>query len=255
MKNAEYYKSGKHLANVEFARKQAIESCKRKKQQRIKEYNENPSKCTYCDSALSYDKRKNKFCGSSCSATYNNTGRVASQEKKEKISKSLKGKPKTRIGYGKLYCNVFLKQCSCCENKFYVNNIKHSRKTCSKRCATILITQFRTYQNGSRKAVWFYNPYENKKVLLESSWEVRTANKLIELDIEWVRPDPLDWIDSAGKPRLYYPDFYLPKFNIYLDPKNPYCMKKDVEKMNCISKKVSVVYGDIQKVLGYIQSL
>lgn len=36
----------------------------------------NPKNCLHCKSEIPYDKRANKFCGSSCSATYNNTGKI-----------------------------------------------------------------------------------------------------------------------------------------------------------------------------------
>ena len=54
---------------------------------------------------------------------------------------------------------------------------------------------------------------------------------------------------------MYYPDFYLTNFNTYLDPKNPYCMIKDEEKMNEISKKYKIVFGYISIVKQHIISL
>ena len=39
-------------------------------------YDANPSFCTQCSVKLPQDKKNNKFCSSSCSATYNNTGRI-----------------------------------------------------------------------------------------------------------------------------------------------------------------------------------
>ena len=39
---------------------------------RITLYNESPNKCSCCDRTLSYEKRKNKFCSSSCAAKINN---------------------------------------------------------------------------------------------------------------------------------------------------------------------------------------
>ncbi|HEC64608.1 MAG TPA: HNH endonuclease, partial [bacterium] len=37
-------------------------------------YNKNPNLCTQCEDRLSYAKRHNKFCSSSCAATFNNKG-------------------------------------------------------------------------------------------------------------------------------------------------------------------------------------
>ena len=54
----------------------------------------------------------------------------------------------------------------------------------------------------------------------------------------------IKWVDSNNKTRRYFPDFYLPKYDRYLDPKNPYCMKQDEEKLKIISSMVDIIYGD-----------
>ena len=89
--------------------------------------------------------------------------------------------------------------------------------------------------------------------MLESSWEVRVAEKLDELNIKWTRPKPISWIDSLGKTRLYYPDFYLSDRNIYLDPKNPYCMEQDKEKMRVVSSQIPLVFGPLETILDFIE--
>lgn len=50
-------------------------------------YNQSPSVCGQCTIALGYKQRKNKFCSSSCAATFNNTGQVKSAATKFKIAK------------------------------------------------------------------------------------------------------------------------------------------------------------------------
>ena len=69
------------------------------KGKRISLYNENPKLCEECNRGITYQKRSNKFCGSSCAATYNNTRK--------------KTKPKPTCNYcdatisrGKKYCNT-----------------------------------------------------------------------------------------------------------------------------------------------------
>lgn len=78
-------------------------------------------------------------------------------------------------------------------------------------------------------------------VKLDSSYELRLARLLDKHNIRWVRPSPLKWVDSAGKVRHYFPDFYLPDKNIYLDPKNSYCFKVQHEKIKYIQSKYSNV--------------
>ena len=46
--------------------------------QKIENYNLNPNRCLQCNNPLLYDKRKNKFCHHSCSASYTNKSRVRS---------------------------------------------------------------------------------------------------------------------------------------------------------------------------------
>jgi hypothetical protein len=79
---------------------------KKRKEDRIKKYKKNPSKCSTCKKGLPYEKRENKFCNSSCAASLNN----------------LKTKRNLIHGkYGKKKC----KMCSkLTENEFY----------CSKKC-------------------------------------------------------------------------------------------------------------------------
>lgn len=68
-------------------------------------------------------------------------------------------------------------------------------------------------------------------VLLDSSWEVELAKRLDYLGIRWTRPDPIRWTDGAGIEHNYFPDFYLPDYDLYLDPKNPQAVKSQQEKL------------------------
>lgn len=113
----------------------------------------------------------------------------------------------------------------------------------------------RSYQNGSKNSEYYFNQNTNENVFLESSWEVEVAEKLDELSIEWIRPEPISWFDKQNKRHYYFPDFYLPNFNLYLDPKNPYCMDKDKEKMRKIEGKVDIEYGSLSKILNLLERL
>ncbi len=61
-------------------------------------------------------------------------------------------------------------------------------------------------------------PYIDSKgtwCILESYHELKVANELDKNNIDWVRPEPLELSDG----RKYEPDFYIPCYDIYLDPK------------------------------------
>lgn len=217
----------------------------------------NQTQCLECHSII---RKSQKFCNSSCSASYNNKKRGRhSEETKTKISKSLSGRTHNH-GNGdnhktKVYCKIQFKKCTVCSNIFTIkNNYKDVRKTCSDECETIAKVKIRPYQNGSRKTTWYFNKNEGKEILLESSWEVCVAEKLDDLKIKWIRPNHIKWIDRDNKTRYYFPDFYLLDYDLYLDPKNPYCMEKDKEKMEIITEKINIIYGDIDYVIGYIES-
>lgn len=94
-RQAEYFKSGEHLKNAHKARQQALKEIKRQKEKRVKEYYQNPKLCLNCDSPVPYEKKGvNKFCSRSCSATYNNTRRIVTEEHKQKTSNTLRSKLK-----------------------------------------------------------------------------------------------------------------------------------------------------------------
>lgn len=53
---------------------------------RITEYNQNPTLCKECKSPFGYFERTRSFCNSSCSAIYNNKNRDPSSRAKQKIT-------------------------------------------------------------------------------------------------------------------------------------------------------------------------
>lgn len=266
MKVTDYYKSGKHKENVLKARAKATEASARNKQARVDKYNENPTLCKCCNAPQEYSKRKNQFCSKSCAASYNNTGRVRTEESKQKTGKSLKLAYSLLTDDEKKNRNRFIPTrgkhadvefiCPVCSGKFMIPYTQRFRKTCgADDCKIQASVGIRSYQNGSRKPIWFYNPYESKEVLLDSSWEVKTAELLASKDIKWIRPPFIKWQDKQGKTRRYFPDFYLPDYDIYLDPKNPYCLVLDEEKITAISKQVTLIVGSLEVIKDYINNI
>ena len=100
----------------------AGESNRRKKQKRVIEYNQNPTLCNFCKRLLLYKKRKNKFCGHSCSASFNNLGVVRNFREKT-YEKYIKEKDQRNI-YSK-------KNCLYCEEE--TSNFKF----CSVKCNSL----------------------------------------------------------------------------------------------------------------------
>jgi hypothetical protein len=242
-----YCKRKYNIANI----KRHIESCKL-----------NPVNiryCPVCGKVLNNDQ--NKFCSSSCAAHFNNHKRTEqmwhhSTETKNKISKSLTGKQNPQKGkIKKTLCEVETHICLVCGKLFYLPK-NHKRKTCGNReCITHLSVKIRPYQNGSRKPSIYFCKEMGEDVLLDSSWEVKIAKQLDSYNIRWTRPAPIRWTDINNKKHLYYPDFFLTDYNFYLDPKNPYCMVQDKEKMYIVSKTINVFYGDIDYISSIINEM
>lgn len=89
-RETKYYKSGEHKKNILEVRQTALANIKANKQVRIKGYYINPTQCANCNAPLPYEKKRNKFCSKSCSASANNRNRVITNEHKANTSKTMK---------------------------------------------------------------------------------------------------------------------------------------------------------------------
>lgn len=246
-----------HLANIESGKTASLKAAEKSLKQ-CKEYYSKPNFCKQCNSELDFFKRKLKFCTKSCSASNSNNKRPPrSAESKAKTSKSLRESTKrtTRTGgSSKNHCSIVFHKCTQCDCIVLSRGTAPKRKTCSKECQTHASVGCRTYQNGKRKNI-YYKTLTGETVLLESSWELELAKFLDANSIEWERPTYIKWTDSTGKQRNYYPDFYLPKYDLYLDPKNPYAMVMDANKMLIVSTIINILYGDKDSIKSKIIEL
>jgi hypothetical protein len=94
---------------------------------------------------------------------------------------------------------------------------------------------------------------------MDSSWEVEVATLMDELNITWDRNRKYCfwWYDDKNSKRRYYPDFYLPHFDCYLDTKNKYLMIKDKYKIQKVleNNKITLIVGDVKIIKEYISNL
>ena len=157
-----------------------------------------PSNCKNCGKLIS----KSIFCSKSCSRTFSNLNRVFTEETLQKMSNS---------NTGKKY-----------PNRKRVQTSEETKNLLSQLASN------RLKQNSSYSKRVEYLP----GIILESSYEVLTATVLDELKIKWIKVRKgFIWNDN-GKIRRYIPDFYLPEYDIFLDPKNSYLIQKDQTKIN-----------------------
>ncbi len=73
----------------------------------------------------------------------------------------------------------------------------------------------------SIKKVDYTRTADGVVIKMDSSWEVKCAEKLDELGIKWERDEriKLKYIDKRAQTRNYIPDFYLPDYDIYIEVK------------------------------------
>ena len=94
---------------------------------------------------------------------------------------------------------------------------------------------------------------------MDSSWEVDIAKFMDENNIKWERSRKFVflWTDINLKRRRYYPDFYLPDYDVYLDPKNKYLIIKDRFKINQVinEHKINLVVGIKDYIIEYLNKM
>ena len=152
------------------------------------------------------------------------------------INPSIAGGPFTKIK---------LSNCSHCGKEFWKNNANgRFSTTCSDEC---FLAVKRKNRAGS-KTIYNGESYD-------SSWEAKLAEWFDYSNISYVRPkQSIPWVDSIGKQRKYFPDFYLPAIDLYVDPKNKFCIKDQKEKLDYVSQKINLLYGEIDSIKEAILS-
>lgn len=177
------------------------------------EYNANPKACKKCNNTITYKKRQNNFCSSSCAARLNNLG-VLHNKNGKNGAKIVKIKHK-KVKIGQKIIQFKEIECAICKIYFWKNK-SSNRKTCSNVCHGNLISQnTRGKTGGSTKQFVTYIDSFSNEVSLDSSWELKIANELDKNKITWTRPSGFILSDK----RRYTPDFYLNDYDIFLDPK------------------------------------
>lgn len=89
------------------------------------------------------------------------------------------------------------------------------------------------------KSSHYYTDKLGRTFKFDSTWEDALADRLDFINVRWERPLPIPYIIN-GKEHKYFPDFYLPDYDIYLDPKNSYCREKQKEKIDIVSSIINL---------------
>lgn len=168
------------------------------------QYLENPNKCKYCDINLTYEKRYNKFCSTSCSARFYNRDRKGvslDESVKQKISDRVRmfNKNNPYPKYSKIsFC------CVC--NTVIQNKIV---KTCSPKCKSVLLSTNMTERIKQNRRS---NYRRDKRSYLEESFETWLLDNNISLKYETEYT-----IRNHITQQWYFVDFYFPEINLIVE--------------------------------------
>ena len=204
-------------------------------------------KCLWCAKGFqsTTHKRAKKCCTKSCAVRY-------AQTKVDPITH------KKSVQRMKSYPRIKEFVCVVCGNKFSkkVNNGVVVKKTCSEKCYSILDSKW-TRENPNCGGKLGYRRFRYKGFTMDSRWEVDLAKWMDEKKIEWDRSKKkymFWWKDENGDERKYFPDFYLPKLNIYLDPKNDFYLQRDLPKLKYVIRahQINLVFGNLDGIKKYI---
>ena len=162
----------------------------------------NPKRCKNCNDIIAFIQKNNKFCSSSCSASFYNKNRkgVARPDiTKQKISVSINQTIKiTKPPHTKI------KQCTVC-GKFHPRNAK----TCSDECYSELLS-IRVIDRIKQNKRSNYR--RDKKSYLEQSFE----KWMIDNNIELTYIDEYT-IKNHLTRKWYFVDFYFPDINLIVE--------------------------------------
>lgn len=89
--------------------------------------------------------------------------------------------------------------------------------------------------------------YEYNNIILDGKWELDVAKYLDSQNIKWERPNhgiKYIWNNSE---HLYFPDFYLPDYNYYIEVKG-YQRERDLYKWKSIENLIIIKGKEILKI-------
>ena len=110
---------------------------------------------------------------------------------------------------------------------------KHHTAASKQKISDTMITK--GLGGSHSRAAFSYNGFK-----FDSTYEVIVAKSLDENNIVWEKSCRFKWHDLNGKLHNYTPDFYLPDYDIYLDPKNDFLITKDMFKINQVIQENNI---------------
>jgi hypothetical protein len=156
------------------------------------------------------NNKHKKYCSYKCS-----NSRTPTEHSRQKSRETLIRINKKRSEEYKKNIPTIVCQNPSCKKQFHSPHWRRA-KYCSIKCACYKNGGQRLYSGRSRYHGGWYNG-----IWMDSSWELKFAKRLDELNISWKKDTSIyfKYLDKANKTRKYYPDFYIPCKNLYIEIK------------------------------------
>lgn len=160
----------------------------------------------------------------------------------------LKWKEASKISNNNKKYPIIEKQCLRCGNKFLGTNKKGATKYCSRSCAN----KGRNQKAKTNKKYHFYGGWYNN-IHFDSSWELAYYVYMIEHNEIIERNERYFTYIKDNQYHKYYPDFYLPQYNIYIEIKG-YEKDLDLIKYSTLDNLKIIKEKDIKTYIDYCKS-
>ena len=206
-----------------------------------------PKNCPECNNT---HNKPGKFCSSSCSAKYSNARKDYTKIKTGPVKGTLPANTFCKLPHSLVeFCT-----CEICNTHFTRNSIhKGSRRVCrNDECFAKFKHKVRAGKCGGLRANSTRvtrTIYKGKQ--MDSGAELAFAKLLDSHDILWDKNSTIWFEYLPGK--KYYPDFFLPKYNAWVEIKGKYYVREDDELRWKSVPNLEVIWSNnitLPKVIG-----
>lgn len=169
--------------------------------------------CSKLCQKISYSElRKCAFCGKDWMVLKNSNSKFCSNSCHTKST----AKPE----------NKTIRKCANCGKEFQTwTHCKMSHKFCSQNCSKFV---------SNNKSKW----YKINDIMCQGTWELAFVDWCIKNNIEVIfSRKKIHYINDLNKKRLYFPDYYIPVWNTYVDIKSLYTQKFSIRKFELLSQQ------------------
>jgi len=95
-------------------------------------------------------------------------------------------------------------------------------------------------KSGFKHIKWYrIKNIKKEEFVLRGTYELRVAEYLNKNNIYWKRKIYIKYVDNEGIKRTYTPDFYIPKYDTYIETKG-YYSEMDKQKMERVVKQNNI---------------